>query len=153
MRKRSGRIYGTSIFATHGALDREVPLNSAIALQTSGQDSPENGLLQAWELFEHVRWLSDLVVVSGCETALGKDFDGEGLLGLTRAIQYAGAKSVLASLWNVDDRRTAMFMEKFYSRLHAGDSKDQALREAQIEFIKSPTNRRPAHWSGFVLRR
>jgi CHAT domain-containing protein len=91
------------------------------------------------------------VVVSGCETALGKDFDGEGLLGLTRSIQYAGAKSVLASLWNVDDRRTAMFMEKFYSRLHAGDSKDQTLREAQIEFIKSPTNRRPADWSGFVL--
>jgi CHAT domain-containing protein/tetratricopeptide (TPR) repeat protein len=139
-------------FAVHGLLDEVFPLNSALALTTpvATRDGGANGFLQAWELYERVRWDADLVVLSACDSALGKEFAGEGLMGLTRAIQFAGARAVLASLWSVDDRRTAQFMERFYTHLRAGTSTDEALRAAQIEFITSPTTT-PFHWAAFSL--
>src|SRR5258707_9276057 len=84
----------------------------------------DNGLLQAWEIFEQVHIDADLVTLSACETGLGQEIGGEGLIGLTRAFQYAGARSVLASLWNVADESTADLMRRFYGHLKAGLSKD-----------------------------
>ena len=77
-------------------------------------------------------------MLSGCETALGRELSGEGLIGLTRAFQYAGARSVVASLWSVTDQMTADLMARFYHHLAAGSSKDEALRMAQIELIHQP---------------
>src|SRR6185503_1921431 len=91
-------------FACHGLLDARFPLDSALALAPGGDD---NGLLQAWEVIERVRVDADLVTLSACDTGLGRDMGGEGLVGLVRAFQYAGARSVLASLWEVSDRSTA----------------------------------------------
>ena len=92
---------------------------------------------------------ADMVVLSACRSALGQELAGEGLMGLTRAIQFAGARIVMASLWNVDDRRTAMLMERVYAELRAGKTKDEALRTAQIEMLRSGA--RPFYWAAFTL--
>jgi CHAT domain-containing protein len=139
-------------FATHGLLDDRFPLNSALALTIPDRsDEGENGLLQAWEIFEQVRLDADLVTLSACETALGAEASGEGLLGLTRAFHYAGATSVLGSLWRVPDRSTAELMAAVYRHLYAGVSKDEALRRAQRAAIENPETIDPFHWAGFTL--
>jgi CHAT domain-containing protein len=113
-------------------------------------EGQENGLLQAWEIFEQVRVDADLVTLSACSTGLGQELNGEGLIGLTRAFQYAGARSVLASLWSVDDYRTMQLMKRFYAELHAGASKDVALRTAQLQLLHSGA-RDPYYWAAFSL--
>lgn len=127
-------------FATHSTLDDRFPLDSAVVLSiperlTEGRD---NGLLQAWEIFDSVRLDADLVALSGCESGLGKELKGEGLLGLTWAFHYAGARSVLASLWKVSDQMTAELMARFYRHLRDGDAKDEALRRAQLDLLHGP---------------
>jgi CHAT domain-containing protein/tetratricopeptide (TPR) repeat protein len=139
-------------FASHAVLDRDLPLNSALVLSIPGEAGRANGLLQVWEVFEHLRLDADLVTLSACETGLGKEFNGEGLVGLTRAFQFAGARSVVASLWSVADDSTAQLMLRFYGHLRGGKSKDEALRLAQLEAIraKSPWSH-PFHWAAFQL--
>ncbi|HTG35616.1 MAG TPA: CHAT domain-containing tetratricopeptide repeat protein [Thermoanaerobaculia bacterium] len=127
-------------FATHGYIDDKTPLDSALVL-TIPEGLPagrDNGLLQVWEIFESVRLDADLVVLSACESALGREVSGEGLIGLTRAFQYAGARSVVATLWDVTDQVTAELMARFHRHLAAGLTKDEALRAAQIELIRQP---------------
>jgi CHAT domain-containing protein/Tfp pilus assembly protein PilF len=140
-------------FATHGILDARSPLDSALALTVPAEreDGQENGLLQAWEIFEQLRIDADLVTLSACETALGQELAGEGLIGLTRAFHYVGAKSVVGSLWQVADASTANMMTKFYSHLRAGISKDEALRQAQRDMIADPKTAAPFHWAAFIL--
>jgi CHAT domain-containing protein len=127
-------------FATHATLDERFPLNSAVVLSIPEkfEEGKGNGLLQAWEIFEQVRLDADLVVLSACESGLGKEMGGEGLIGLTRAFQYAGARSVMASLWKISDRTTAELMVRFYKHLKDGLPKDEALRAAQMELIRGP---------------
>lgn len=127
-------------FAAHATLDERLPLNSAVALTIPEQfvEGRENGLLQAWEIFEKMRLDADLVVLSACESGLGKELGGEGLIGLTRAFQYAGARSVMASLWKISDRTTAELMVRFYRHLKEGLAKDEALRTAQLDLLRSP---------------
>jgi CHAT domain-containing protein len=134
-------------------LDARFPLNSALALTLPSQrrEGEENGLLQAWEIFEQVRLDADLVTLSACETALGAELAGEGLIGLTRAFHYAGARSVLASLWRVSDDSTAGLMTSVYGHLKAGVTKDEALRRGQLGAIKQPTTSAPFHWAAFTL--
>jgi CHAT domain-containing protein/tetratricopeptide (TPR) repeat protein len=138
--KSLGRDVRVLHFATHGHLDDRTPLDSALVLTVpeglpAGRD---NGLLQVWEIFESVRLDADLVVLSACESALGREVNGEGLIGLTRAFQYAGAHSVVATLWDVADQTTAELMARFHRHLAAGLAKDEALRSAQIELIRQP---------------
>ena len=140
-------------FACHGLLDERSPMNSALALTIpeSPQEGRDNGLLQAWEIFERVRLDADLVTLSACDSALGSEMGGEGLLGLTRAFQYAGARSVLATLWSVSDISTAALMKRLYSQLRAGRSKDQALQAAQTALIRLPKYSHPYYWAAFQL--
>ncbi|HEX4963493.1 MAG TPA: CHAT domain-containing protein [Thermoanaerobaculia bacterium] len=141
-------------FACHGLLDERFPLNSALALTLPEHpaEGQENGLLQAWEIFESVRLDADLVTLSACNSGLGKEMGGEGLVGLVRAFQFAGARSVLASLWSVADVSTARFMESFYGHLHDGLSKDEALRAAQLDMIREKSgSSHPFHWAAFEL--
>lgn len=124
-------------FACHGFLDERFPLGStlAMALPVRGQQDGDNGFLQAWEIIEQIRLEADLVTLSACETGLGADMGGEGLIGLVRAFQYAGARSVVASLWSVADRPTSELMQGFYASLRSGASKADALRSAQLLLI------------------
>ena len=140
-------------FATHGLLDERFPLNSGLALTIPAEmkEGQDNGILQAWEIFERVRIDADLVVLSACETGLGKEMGGEGLVGLTRAFEYAGARSVLASLWSVADETTAALMKRFYGYLKAGQTKDAALRQAQVDLIRGSEASHPFFWTAFQL--
>jgi CHAT domain-containing protein len=138
-------------FACHGVLNERFPLDSALALSLPKNPKPgeDNGLLQAWEVFDSMRLDAELVTLSACQSGLGKEMGGEGLLGLTRAFQYAGARSVLASLWSVGDESTAKLMTRFYRYLRDGSSKDEALRAAQREMIQAQAH--PFHWAAFQL--
>ncbi len=127
-------------FAVHATQDERYPFNSALALTIRNDlsDGRDNGLLQTWEIFEYVRLDADLVVLSACETLLGRQLDGEGPIGLPYAFLFAGARSVAATLWKVADQATAELMVRFHRHLRAGLSKDEALRAAQIELIRGP---------------
>jgi len=140
--------------ACHGLLDEQFPLNSALALSIPEhpEEGRDNGLLQAWEVFDELRLDADLVTLSACDSGLGKEMGGEGLVGLVRAFQFAGAHSVLASLWSISDFSTAPFMTRFYGYLHDGKTKDEALRAAQIDQIREKSRlSHPFHWAAFEL--
>ncbi len=138
--KSIGRDVRILHFATHGYLDDRFPLNSALVftLPSGFSEDRDNGLLQVWEIFESVRIDADLVVMSACQSAIGEEQGGEGLIGLTRAFQYAGARTVAATLWSVNDRAAAELMIRFYRHLRSGLPKDEALRAAQLELIRGP---------------
>ncbi len=148
-------------FACHGLADADSPMDSALALSipATWREGEDNGLLQAWEIFEQVRLDADLVTLSACRSALGRELAGEGMLGLTRAFQYAGARSVLASLWSVSDATTAVLMERFYRQLRDGRTHAEALRRAQVSFLRQPLNIEgqevdasyPFYWAAFQL--
>jgi CHAT domain-containing protein len=96
---------------------------------------------------------AELTVLSACETALGKDVKGEGLVGLTHSFLSAGSKSVVASLWKVDDRATAVFMAKFYeAMLQEGMAPADSLREAKLRMMHDKQWSAPYYWAGFVLQ-
>ena len=136
--------------ATHGLVDERRPDFSSVVL-AHDDDLREDGLLQAAEIF-NLKVSADLVVLSACETGLGRMVAGEGLVGLTRAFMYAGAPSVVVSLWSVADASTASLMDSFYSNL-VGESagKTESLRLAKLEMIASSDLAHPFHWAPFVL--
>jgi CHAT domain-containing protein len=140
-------------FATHGLINTEHPELSGILLSMAKPDgTPENGYLQLHDIY-NLNISADLTVLSACDTALGKDIRGEGLVGLTRGFIYAGSKSVVASLWKVDDRATAVLMKHFYGKmLHDGLTPAAALRSAKEIVRKQPGWSAPYFWAGFVIQ-
>ena len=140
-------------FATHGILDSEHPELSGIVLSLVDRTGkPVDGYLRLHEIF-NLNLSADLVVLSGCQTALGRDIKGEGLIGLTRGFMYAGTPRVLSSLWKVNDVATAELMTRFYR----GVLKEKlqpaaALRAAQIEMFKQRRWQSPHDWAGFQLQ-
>ncbi|HWM91814.1 MAG TPA: CHAT domain-containing tetratricopeptide repeat protein [Thermoanaerobaculia bacterium] len=130
---------GTRIvhFATHGIANERLPMSSGLVLTTPNRkgENIEDGFLQAWEIFERVRLDADLVVLSACDSGRGKELGGEGLLSLTRAFQFAGARAVVASLWQVSDKGSADLMIRFYRHLRNGEPAADALRQAQLEIV------------------
>lgn len=138
-------------FATHGALDEDIPARSGLLLGR-GPASAEDGLLQTREVLR-LRLNADLVTLSACSTGLGRLVDGEGVLGLTRAFLYAGARSVVVSLWNVNDAATAELMRAFYQGLSRGLPKARALQAAKLRLANGANRlwRHPYYWSAFVL--
>jgi CHAT domain-containing protein/tetratricopeptide (TPR) repeat protein len=140
-------------FATHGVVDSQTPALSGLMLSRVGEGgAPVEGFLGLGDVY-NLRLGADLVVLSGCETALGKEVRGEGLVGLTQGFLYSGAKQVVASLWRVEDRATAELMSRFYrGLLLEGRSPAAALREAQLAIRSDKRWRSPYYWSGFVLQ-
>ncbi len=145
--------YAMLHLATHGYLNPKRPENSGFVLSTVDREGRELygfvGLRTIYELRAPVA----LVVLSACQTGLGKDVRGEGLVGLTRGFMYAGASSVVASLWKVDDEATAELMRHFYSNLlQKGMSPADALREAQNSIRQRPEWSAPYFWAAFTLQ-
>jgi CHAT domain-containing protein/Tfp pilus assembly protein PilF len=140
-------------FATHGLLDSRHPELSGVALsQYDSRGQFQDGVLRLNDIY-NLRLDADLVVLSACRTALGKEVRGEGLIGLTRGFMYAGAARVLASLWSVEDRATAELMGSFYrGMLREGLSPAAALRKAQLEMARDPQRKSPYFWAGFSLQ-
>jgi CHAT domain-containing protein/Tfp pilus assembly protein PilF len=139
-------------FATHAVVDDEHPELSGIVLSLFDENGlPRDGFLRLHDVY-NLSLPVDLVVLSACETALGKDVRGEGLLGLVRGFMYAGAAAVVASTWKVDDRATRELMERFYRGYFEGKSPAAALREAQISLRDTARFRAPYYWAGFELQ-
>jgi CHAT domain-containing protein len=140
-------------FATHGILDAERPELSALVLSLLDErGQPQDGFLRAHEIY-NLNLPAELVVLSACETGLGKQVKGEGLVGLTRGFMYAGAPRVVVSLWNVNDRATSELMAKFYQKmLRGGQRPAAALRAAQVEMWRSSPWPSPYYWAAFVLQ-
>ncbi|MDW8167798.1 MAG: CHAT domain-containing protein [Acidobacteriota bacterium] len=139
-------------FATHGLLNENAPQYSGLVLTLplALRDAREDGLLQVYEIF-NLKLNAELVVLSACETGLGKQVQGEGLVGLTRAFLYAGARAVLVSLWKVADVSTAELMVRLYRHLKAGQSKAEALRRARLELLQEEGFVHPFYWAPFIL--
>ncbi len=139
-------------FATHGVLDTRTPELSGLVLSlVDRRGRPQNGFLRLHEL-ANLHLAADLTVLSGCETALGRTVEGEGVIGLTRGFLAAGSNRVVASVWKVDDLATAELMKRFYTEMFRnGRSAPAALRAAQLQMSRSPRWSHPHYWAGWIL--
>ena len=138
--------------ATHGVLDSKRPELSGLLLSRFDKDGrPKEGFLRLDDIY-NLNLSAAMVVLSACNTGLGKDVRGEGLVGLVHGFMYAGTTRVVASLWKVDDDATAQLMTHFYREMfQAGKSPSAALRAAQIEMWEQKRWRSPYFWAAFVL--
>jgi CHAT domain-containing protein/tetratricopeptide (TPR) repeat protein len=138
-------------FATHALVDDRVPGRSGIVLSLTNTGK-EDGILQVGEIMR-LRLNAEQVTLSACSTALGRLFEGEGIVGLTRGFLYAGADSVVVSLWNVSDTATAELMRAFYTNLNRGLPRGEALRQAKLKMVRArnPEWTHPYFWAPFVL--
>lgn len=136
--------------AMHALLNDDKPSHSSLIF---AQEKGRYSLLYNYELYRQ-NFAADLVVLSACNTANGQYLDGEGLIGLSKGFAFAGIKSTLTSLWKVPDQETRLIMEGFYTALKGGRLKNEALRDAKLQYlsqIKQPQLRHPYYWSGFIL--
>ncbi len=133
--------------ACHGVMDPDHPTLSALALTTEGED---DGFLTALDVFR-LRIPADLVVLSACDSGVGKIVNAEGVLGLMRAFLFAGAPRVIVSLGRVDDAATVVLMEEFYRQWQAGKPAVTALRMAQATVRSHPGWEHPHYWASWVL--
>lgn len=135
--------------AAHGSYDEDNPLFSRIVLAPGdGRD----GNLEVHEILTELDLTGvNLVVLAACDSALGKRNSGDDVVGLTRALLYAGSPGVISTLWRINDEATAALMDEFYQRLLAGDSAADALRAAQLSMLHNDAFSNPRQWAAFVL--
>ncbi len=140
-------------FATHGIVDLERPQFSGIILSMVDENgNPQDGYIRLYEIY-NMNLPAELVVLSACETGVGKQIKGEGVMALTRGFMYAGAARVVSSLWKVDDLATAQLMAEFYKEMFSNHQPPSAaLRNAQLTMSKDKRWQSPYYWAGFVLQ-
>lgn len=148
--KQKGASYAIIHLAMHGIVDMRNPLNSKLAFAQT-DENPEKAYLYAHEVHQ-MALNADLVVLSACETGIGKVIRGEGVLSLARAFMYAGTPSVLTTLWKVNDFTSATLMGFFYANLAKGMPKHKALRKAKLDFLRQSDqiSGHPAFWASFI---
>jgi CHAT domain-containing protein len=150
VKQASLRQYRRLHFACHSLVDERSPSRSAVVL-TLNNDTEEDGFLEVSEISE-LDLDCDLVVLSACQTGRGQLLSGEGIVGLSRAFLYAGARSVVVSLWNVSDISTGQLMKNFYQRLINNTGNAAALREAKLKMVESGREtRHPYYWAAFTV--
>ncbi|BDS12933.1 CHAT domain-containing protein [Aureispira anguillae] len=149
--KQFASNYAVVHLAMHGVLNHQHPLLSSLAF-TEDHNKTENNFLEAHEI-SNMQLNNELVVLSACETGYGAFKQGEGIISLARSFMYAGTPSLVVSLWSVNDFSTATIMQYFYQNLNKGIPKDEALRQAKLDFINNSTDilTHPAFWSPFIL--
>jgi CHAT domain-containing protein len=141
-------------FATHGVLDSEHPELSGLALSLVDEQgrAQKDGFLHLHDIY-NMKLPVEMVVLSACNSGLGKEIRGEGLVGIVRGFMYAGAARVVASLWKVDDEATAALMKRFYQRiLQEGQSPAKALQMAQLDLYRQKRWQSPFYWAAFILQ-
>jgi len=148
--KQKAADYAILHFAVHGVLDNRRPVLSSLAFSEDG-DSVENNFWQAHEISK-MDLNANLVVLSACETGYGRFEQGNGIASLARSFMYAGAPALIVSLWQVNDYATAVIMENMYKNLAAGQPKDEALRQAKLQYVDMAVGvaGHPAYWSPFI---
>jgi len=149
--KTNIRNYRTIHVATHSFINEERPqLSGVVFAQPTGTAASEDGILYAGEAY-NLDLNADLVVLSSCESGLGKLIRGEGMMALTRGFLYSGAANIIFSLWKVPDKHTSDLMVEFYKQFLSGKSHAEALRLAKLRMISNPGTARPRSWASFVL--
>jgi CHAT domain-containing protein len=139
-------------FASHAFVNEERPELSGIVLSRFSQDGQKlDEFFRLHDIYD-LNLNADLVVLSACQTGIGKEIRGEGLMSLDNAFLQSGAKSVLSTSWKVDDRATAELMKSFYKKLFEGLTPSAALRLAQLEMLNSAEFKSPFYWAAFSLR-
>ena len=139
--------YRYLLLAAHGFVDPESPGQVAVLLSQTSQD---DGVLDLGRVFQ-LRLQSDLVILSACNTGLGQQVRGEGVMGLAYAFYVAGNLNTLLTLWAINDSNSAEFSPRLLERLKAGMPIDEALRQTKLEFLRRPDLAHPAYWAAFVL--
>jgi CHAT domain-containing protein len=141
--------------ATHGKYDQRRVMSSGILLANGTEsrevDNNDDGVLQAWEIYSQLKLKAELLVLSACESGRGENVQGEGIVGLTRALQYAGAHSVVASQWLVNDSSAQKLMITFHELLLQNKPKHQALQQAMRLVNSDPATKHPYYWASFIL--
>ncbi|MEG5233159.1 tetratricopeptide repeat protein [Microcoleus sp. AT9b-C3] len=140
-------------FATHGMANSKNPELSGIVMSTvDNKGNLVNGFLRLTDIF-NLKLAANLVVLSACQTGMGQNVKGEGMVGLTRGFMYAGAQRVAVSLWSVDDEGTAVLMQKFYQKMQEQKlAPAAALRAAQMEMMQQEKWKSPYYWAAFTLQ-
>ncbi|MBI3797188.1 MAG: CHAT domain-containing protein, partial [Deltaproteobacteria bacterium] len=154
LRKRPLQEYRSLVFATHGILDEEVPYikEPALVLSQVGvnvQEPEQDGFLTMSEMMG-LQLNAEIAALTACNTGVGKNLTGEGVMGMGRAFQYAGAKTVLMSLWSVAEQSTTLLTERFFTHVHEGKDKLEALRLARAE-VRKAGYEHPFFWAPFIL--
>ncbi|MFK7797706.1 MAG: CHAT domain-containing protein, partial [Aureispira sp.] len=149
--KEKAANYAVLHLAMHGMVNNQYPLLSCLAF-SEDYSTTENNFLEAHEI-SNLQLSNDLVVLSACKTGYGEFEQGEGIMSLARSFMYAGTPSLVVSLWEVNDLSTAAIMQLFYQNLAKGMTKDEALRQVKLEFIKQVdgTIAHPIFWSPFIV--
>lgn len=150
--KNEAGNYEVLHLAAHAIVNVEEPLSSFLAFSQSENDSENDGILKASEIF-NMSLRADLAVLSACNTGSGKIYKGEGALSLALAFSYAGCPSVLMSHWSADDQATSKLMDYFYSGLAEGLQKDEALRNAKLTYLENASEfkKSPVYWNNFSI--
>jgi CHAT domain-containing protein len=149
--KKNAQNYGIIHLAMHGVLDSKNPILSSLVFSEDSSKHEDN-FLRAYEIAQ-LDLNADLVVLSACETGYGHFQQGEGVMSLAHSFSYAGASSILMSLWQVNDFSTSQIMKNFYINIAKGWSKERALREAKLTYLGDSNNKaalHPAFWAAFV---
>jgi CHAT domain-containing protein len=137
--------------ASHGLFEEGSPLYSSVVLSRGAEASPDDGLLEAWELLE-LTLDADVVILSACETGRGRIASGEGLVGTTWALLASGARATIVSQWKVEASSATQLMGALHRRLARGDrGKAEQLRLATLEVLRNPRYAHPFYWAPFVL--
>ncbi|NNC83693.1 MAG: CHAT domain-containing protein, partial [Flavobacteriales bacterium] len=147
--KQHAAQYEVIHLGTHTQINNVSPLYSKLILSKS---SNEDGYLHAYELYD-MQLQAELAVLTACQTGVGQQESSEGVISLAHSFAYAGCPSIIMSLWDVDEQSTAIITEAFYRQLADGRSKNRALRDAKLAWIKSHDNEQnaPYYWAGLVL--
>lgn len=141
------RDYDYIHFATHAFINEENPEYSAILLYPEKQNS---GVAYVGDIY-NLELDANLVVLGACQTGMGSNYKGEGLIGFTRAFIYAGASNLAVSMWRVSDQPTSYLMIDFYDHIRQGYDYNEALRQAKLNLIAKPQFANPANWAAFTL--
>ncbi|HSD62793.1 MAG TPA: CHAT domain-containing protein, partial [Ignavibacteriaceae bacterium] len=149
--KKNAKNYKIIHIASHSFINESHPDLSAIVFaQPQDSAASEDGILYAAETY-NLDLKADLVVLSSCESGLGKLIKGEGMMALTRGFLYAGASNIIFSLWKIPDKQTSELMIDFYKNILSGEDYSRALRDARLTLIKNNSLARPRSWASFVL--
>ncbi|MGB7518688.1 MAG: CHAT domain-containing protein, partial [Spirulinaceae cyanobacterium] len=146
--------YQTVHFSTHGCINKDKPQLSGLALSAYNSEGEFQDPLLRLNNIYNLNLPAELVVLSACETGLGQELAGEGLVSLTRGFMYAGAKRVVVSFWAVQDLSTSKLMSKFYEKMYQDNLQPAAaLRAAQLEMWRSDSAEKdPYHWAAFTVQ-
>jgi len=149
--KQEAGKYDIIHLAMHTLLNDKDPMNSTLIF-SKGNDTIEDRYLKTYEVYG-IPLKANMVVLSSCNTGAGMLYSGEGILSLARGFTYSGSKSVVMSMWEIEDRSGTEIVKKFYDNLRNGDSKSMALRKARISYLKEADQQRshPYFWSSLII--